>query len=402
MLPLLTACVLLELERADTQATQMLRANSITSRILLWITRLTGGKKYIVNTLTTPLRRCLIPGAVNDGDDTHTQTQTNNGKNVININIKNASVKSSSSEASEAAAAERPLSEQEKIEVKVKDIIKDSATTSTTSTTTTSSSSATSAAKSTGSDQKHNNDTINELKRDALERATKLAQLYELDVEVNPRFLAKRKLTPTQIKATLEVNRKNLMFVSQVLLDCILSSRSKSPPSFCTICNIISTLLEKRHKSPLMVHSTISGFVFLRFWCPVITLPDKFDLVDRSAMSKTARRKMILVAKMVQVCVYICVCVCVCVCVYENLTSTHTHIHTYTQALANIVEEVRFKEEYMRPLKPFFVTNLPRVKKFLNSLSLTLKPIPRADVEVDERSYIKHAQYIESRQQLVT
>ena len=51
------------------------------------------------------------------------------------------------------------------------------------------------------------------------------------------------------------------------------------------------------------------AFLFLRYFCAAVVAPESFDLID-SPPTSVARRALVLVSKVLQVC---CVCVCVCV-----------------------------------------------------------------------------------------
>jgi hypothetical protein len=47
--------------------------------------------------------------------------------------------------------------------------------------------------------------------------------------------------------------------------------------------------------------TAVAGFVFLRFFCPPLSSPDSFGLMNKSDISESSRRGYILVGKIVQV-----------------------------------------------------------------------------------------------------
>jgi len=90
-------------------------------------------------------------------------------------------------------------------------------------------------------------------------------------------------------------------------------------------------------KFPEMHQLVVSGFIFLRFFCPAIVTPEKYHLVSEPP-PKEARRGLILVSKLLQ-------------------------------NLANGVEFDGSKEEYMKSMNHFVTSNLKNVTVFFDKLT---------------------------------
>lgn len=98
--------------------------------------------------------------------------------------------------------------------------------------------------------------------------------------------------------ADLDEMRWTLMMVSQKILKGILSTVDKCPVQFRVLCKELQTSVGKRFP-PDTVNKTIGGFIFLRFFCPAVTSPESYGIVDEQP-SADSRRLLILMTKVLQ------------------------------------------------------------------------------------------------------
>jgi len=107
-------------------------------------------------------------------------------------------------------------------------------------------------------------------------------------LEINP-----AKLQPEE---SVEQNLQNLLQVSKDLITAIKSSVPNLPLIVASICSELheSTQQKFGHTGP----QAISSFLLLRFICPALTMPDKYELLQECSLD--LRRKLILIAKVIQ------------------------------------------------------------------------------------------------------
>eukprot|EP01096_Ripella_sp_DP13-Kostka_P016737 TRINITY_DN825_c0_g1_i2.p1 TRINITY_DN825_c0_g1~~TRINITY_DN825_c0_g1_i2.p1 ORF type:complete len:637 (+),score=310.15 TRINITY_DN825_c0_g1_i2:282-2192(+) len=107
-------------------------------------------------------------------------------------------------------------------------------------------------------------------------------------LEINP-----AKLQPEE---TVEQNLQNLLKISKDLITAIKSSVANLPLIVASICSELheSTQQKFGQTGP----QAISSFLLLRFICPALTMPDKYELLQECSLD--LRRKLILIAKVIQ------------------------------------------------------------------------------------------------------
>ncbi|KAL6049049.1 Ras GTPase activating protein ira2 [Balamuthia mandrillaris] len=137
-------------------------------------------------------------------------------------------------------------------------------------------------------------------------------------------------------KQQLKQNTQTLNDVVLMFLDKITGSLSQCPPTFRYICSQLRAKVIQ--KFPEHKYTVIGGFFFLRFICPAIVAPDRYNIVDMEMLSGV-RRPLILVSKVLQ-------------------------------TMANGVEFGK-KEPYMIPMNDFIQKNLKKVHVFFDQLANT-------------------------------
>jgi len=146
-----------------------------------------------------------------------------------------------------------------------------------------------------------------------------------LGLEVDP-----DKMTEDQ---DLDEMRWMLMAQSQKILKAITVGAKSCPVQFRIICKEIHESVSKRF--PDAVHKTIGGIMFLRYFCPGITSPESYGIVDTP--TPNARRLLILITKVLQ----------------------------------NLSNDVEFgsKEPYMAKMNDFIQSNRDKIKTFFDEIS---------------------------------
>jgi len=171
----------------------------------------------------------------------------------------------------------------------------------------------------------------------------------ELGLEVDPEKMEEG--------TDLDEMRWTLMAQSQKLLKSIFNSVEKCPAQFRILFAQIKECVSDRF--PNSVNTTIGGFLFLRFFCPAISSPEAFGILDEPP-SASARRLLILITKVLQS--------------LSNdvefgtkepyMTKLNDFIHS------NRTKLVSFYEKLVKPgSKPPVVCNLP---KHMNTASLAV------------------------------
>jgi GTPase-activator protein for Ras-like GTPase len=108
-------------------------------------------------------------------------------------------------------------------------------------------------------------------------------------LEVDPERIAE--------DADLNEMRWMLMAQSQGVLKSILASSKNCPAQFREIFQSIKSSVEGQF--PESVNKTIGGFLFLRFFCPAVTSPESYGVLDEPP-SPESRRLLILMTKVLQ------------------------------------------------------------------------------------------------------
>jgi len=111
----------------------------------------------------------------------------------------------------------------------------------------------------------------------------------ELGLEVDPEKMEEGK--------DLDEMRWALMSQSQKILKQILVSDDKCPTQFRQLFIHIANQVKTRF--PDNVYTTIGGFIFLRLFCPAVSSPEAYGIVEEPP-SADARRLLILITKVLQ------------------------------------------------------------------------------------------------------
>jgi len=117
------------------------------------------------------------------------------------------------------------------------------------------------------------------------------------------------------------------------ILKQILNSVTAIPSPFAELMNHVQGTVAP--KFPDNVNTTIGGFIFLRFFCPAISSPEAYGIVDEPPAAN-ARRLLILITKVLQ----------------------------------NLSNDVEFgsKEPYMTKMNDFIIANRPKIAQFYGDM----------------------------------
>jgi len=150
----------------------------------------------------------------------------------------------------------------------------------------------------------------------------------ELGLEVDPEKMEEGK--------DLDEMRWSLMSQSQKILKQIMVSENDCPSQFRELFAHLKTSVGGRF--PDNINTTIGGFIFLRFFCPAVSSPEAYGIVDEPP-SADSRRLLILVTKVLQ----------------------------------NLSNDVEFgsKEPYMSKMNDFIQSNRLKLAEFYNRLTKT-------------------------------
>jgi len=110
-----------------------------------------------------------------------------------------------------------------------------------------------------------------------------------LGLEVDPEKMEEGK--------DLDEMRWALMSQSQKILKQILASDEKCPSQFRQLFSHIAKCVSERF--PDNVNTTIGGFIFLRLFCPAVSSPEAYGIVEEPP-SADSRRLLILITKVLQ------------------------------------------------------------------------------------------------------
>eukprot|EP00027_Filamoeba_sp_ATCC50430_P007526 CAMPEP_0168558086 /NCGR_PEP_ID=MMETSP0413-20121227/9777_1 /TAXON_ID=136452 /ORGANISM="Filamoeba nolandi, Strain NC-AS-23-1" /LENGTH=757 /DNA_ID=CAMNT_0008589173 /DNA_START=81 /DNA_END=2354 /DNA_ORIENTATION=+ len=138
----------------------------------------------------------------------------------------------------------------------------------------------------------------------------------------------------------LKKNQKKLLSWVTKIFQAINSSLDRCPYEFRIVFHQLQSKVRECYTSEQVTvtqYTGVSGFIFLRFFCPAILGPKLFGITDEHPSIPTART-LILIAKTLQ-------------------------------NLANLVEFTgSAKEEYMHEMNQFVVENMENMKLFLDTL----------------------------------
>jgi hypothetical protein len=138
----------------------------------------------------------------------------------------------------------------------------------------------------------------------------------------------------------IDGNQKRLISLAEGVSVDIFQSEVHCPTNFREIFGHLQDTVAKKWgfgaSSEKVRYSVVSGFLFLRFFCPPILGPKLFNLMDSFADPKTGR--------------------------------TFTLLSKIMQNLANLVEFGQ-KEPYMAAINPFVTSNIPNMRSFFDKIS---------------------------------
>ncbi|KYR02117.1 RasGTPase-activating protein [Tieghemostelium lacteum] len=158
-------------------------------------------------------------------------------------------------------------------------------------------------------------------------------------------------IDPTKIEKGEDIkkNGKNLLAWVKKITHSILSSVNHCPGPLREVFRSIQTKVHERYpKDEITKYTAVSGFIFLRFFCPAILAPKLFELMPDHPGIKTTR-SLILIAKTLQ-------------------------------NLANLVELGEHKEDFMKDMNRFVLDNMENMKTFINQLSIVPDNCPAGEL----------------------
>eukprot|EP01132_Coremiostelium_polycephalum_P004510 gene4510-5624_t len=130
-------------------------------------------------------------------------------------------------------------------------------------------------------------------------------------------------------------NCVRLTNICKEFLNAIFNSIPQCPLPFREMANHLQKEVVKVF--PESQHTSVGGFIFLRFFCPCILSPDTNGVTDSASLTMEARRALILVSKVLQ----------------------------------NVANCILFgaKEPYMKDMNPFLESNMESCKNFLDNIA---------------------------------
>jgi len=163
---------------------------------------------------------------------------------------------------------------------------------------------------------------------------------------INQVFASKHscEVDPSRLKKKEELNQNwtNLFYFVSNFLDAIFESLKNCPLPLKRVFKILREQVEKKFGSDdIARYTAISGFIFLRLFCPAILAPKLFGMMKEQQDKAKTTRTLTLIAKTLQ-------------------------------NLANLVE-FGDKEPYMADMNGFIKENISNMKKFIDSLTVVPK-----------------------------
>lgn len=142
------------------------------------------------------------------------------------------------------------------------------------------------------------------------------------EVELNPE------------KGGTAASAPNLTSLCSLLIKSCLGAIPNCPVDLRELSEHLKLVVSERFGEKMGV-TAVGGFIFLRFVCPAMIAPERFNLV-KGELSKDARRNLMSVSKVIQ-----------------NMANGMTS----------------FKEEYMKPMDEFLQKNGPNCSSFLDAIA---------------------------------
>jgi len=160
----------------------------------------------------------------------------------------------------------------------------------------------------------------------SLKLDTTIKHAFKFNVEVDP--------TKMTEQDDSDVNTYSLLLFSQKILVAIFKSATYCPIELREFLRNVRE--EVQLKYPGASQKSIGSFLFLRFFCSAVTVPDSYGLI-KIKPSLAGRRNLVLVAKVLQ----------------------------------NLANEITFgkKENYMIKMNDFIETNIPKLGGFYDKLT---------------------------------
>eukprot|EP01133_Synstelium_polycarpum_P005253 gene5253-6079_t len=158
-------------------------------------------------------------------------------------------------------------------------------------------------------------------------------------------------IDPTKLDKGEDIkkNAKTLVGWVKKMTAAILASAPACPGPLREVFRAIQSKVAERYPADEITRFTaVSGFIFLRFFCPSILAPKLFELMPDHPGIKTTR-SLILIAKTLQ-------------------------------NLANLVEFGEYKEDFMKDMNRFVLDNMDNMKGFINTLSTVPADCPPAEL----------------------
>ncbi|TID26799.1 hypothetical protein E6O75_ATG01292 [Venturia nashicola] len=165
----------------------------------------------------------------------------------------------------------------------------------------------------------------------------------------------------------LDRNWRKLINWTSECWKCIYNSAAKCPPELRIIFRHIRSCAEERYGNFLKTvsYSSVSGFLFLRFFCPAILNPKLFGLLKGMSGFREVEKKMLTKPDHPK----------------TNARRTLTLIAKSLQGLANL-NTFGSKEQWMEPMNTFLSSHRHEFKSFLDNVcsistsSMQLVPPP--------------------------
>jgi hypothetical protein len=170
------------------------------------------------------------------------------------------------------------------------------------------------------------------------------ASLLNFDMELDPVLLENKEVDT-------EANVYQLELACQKILTVIINNENKVPREFREIFVRIENAIKLKFGNETAAYKAVGGFLFLRFICPSITVPQYYGLISEIP-NKKCQRQLILIAKVLQ-----------------NMANLATMSH---------------KETFMKDLEGFMTKNQPKfVDLYQNLLNPEKLPDARARLSIE-------------------
>jgi GTPase-activator protein for Ras-like GTPase len=107
-------------------------------------------------------------------------------------------------------------------------------------------------------------------------------------------------IDPVRLRSneSIDKNRRKLKRAAQSLLNSIVVAGVHIPHNLREIYTFVAETVGAKFVGS--VYTALGGLIFLRLLCPAITAPDTVGLVEPGAIDSAARRRLLLVAKLLQ------------------------------------------------------------------------------------------------------